>query len=473
MRKYIFLIVFSCALILIQSCNDDYSDNMKGQLEAQKLKRIQQVVDNRFFDYNYISAFNTRLEEISMQQINETGKLPDNMIKSGDVLYSAYVEEIRNYYQQNENKRKQIEQKFGLPMWDQLFELNLQDDKLAVIPLAKLNSTSVDGILYVFKRKNGKLKFHIAERGNFNKYPESSDETNGKKKPDREFVLSQFLLFDKMIFQYTGCDIIEEYKALLNSASLKSTICFYDSYIIETPYYYEVYVDGELVKREYSYSTYEYDVEYYCVNTGDNGGDPGGGNGGTTGGDQTGGKHWPAAVNKPCEGDPVMNASIAASKYSGLLGGTFGMTRSNGTQPHNGLDIYAAVGDPLFSMFGGVITQVGYYPNTNGHFYRMTSEINGQNYQITMAHMDEIYVKVGDTVEQGAIIGTSGRSGNAEDPDDVPNPHVHISIKKQNPDGSWPDGYTLDKYVDPMPFLSTTFNSDFSSNPCVNIGDFE
>ncbi len=417
---------------------------------------------------------NNTLEELALEEINKQGKYAyynKNKLKSITILYSPFITSIREYYRANRNVRKNIEKKFGLPMWDRLVELNIEKGKLAVIPVAKTSSESVEAIIYIFKNEKGKMKFHIAERGKFNKYPVNSTKQNGKQSPDREFVLSQFLHFDKIIFQYSGCDIIDEYKTLLknidnNLKSASSQICFYDSYILETPHYYEVYVDGELIKREYSYSTYEYDVEYYCVEVGggsDGGSSTGGGTGDNSGNNSTGGKTWYPSGENPCIGDPVMEPTIAPSNtYGNIAGGTFGWTRTgaNGCPVfHNGLDIAGNVGNDLHAMFDGVVDDI--QPNnigSNGKFVTIISEIDGETYWIKMIHMNDVYVNKGDYVKQGAIIGEIGATGNAYN---VPYKHVHVSMKLKLSNGAWTD------YINPLPFMSTNFNSDWSANPCI------
>lgn len=225
-----------------------------------------------------------------------------------------------------------------------------------------------------------------------------------------------------------------------------------------TDYYYAVYIGGDLVKFAYSYSEIEYDVNYYCSNTDAHIPMGGGSNpGGSDSGDLN---DFESLDGDPCPGDPVLNPSIAPTLSGTMLSGTFGWTRTGGTVFHNGLDIYAEVGTPLYAMYAGIITEVN-YNDFNGFYYRMTTSIGGQDYQITMIHMDQIYVGVGDRVRQGQVVGKSGRSGNASDPSDVPVPHVHISMKERLSNGSWPN-----TYINPLPFLSTTFDAFWNPIPC-------
>lgn len=469
--KRIALLLSLLIFLSTYSCQKEEFIKQEKQINADNFARLQKIVDQQFFDYNYISAFNTRLEELEMKEINETGITPDNNLKSGTELYSTFITEIRDFFQEKEGYRKHLENKYGYPMWDQLFEFSLEDGGLAVIPMAKLSSIYTEAIIYVFKKPNDHLKIHVVERGKFNKYPIKTEIINGKRNPDREFVLSQFLLFDKTIFQYEGCDILDEYKELINTEkNLKSattTICFYDSYVYETPHYSITYVNGEVWLIEYTYTSYEYVTEYYCTSY-DTGGNNGGG--GSSGSIPQGVKTWTAGDDKPCNGDPVMSPTIAATASGSLLGGTFGWTRydNNGNSVfHNGLDIAGNIGDPLYATYNGIVDYVqNENIGANGKHVKIISEIGGETFMFIMIHMNDVYVEAGDLVQQGAIIGEIGDTGNAYN---VPNKHVHISIRKRNPNGSWPTG--LYDYEDPISFLSTSFRSNWSPIPCI--GNFE
>ena len=56
--------------------------------------------------------------------------------------------------------------------------------------------------------------------------------------------------------------------------------------------------------------------------------------------------------------NPLVEMELAPTNKAAtnLLGSTFGMTRSGGSQFHSGLDLYADPGTPIYSMFDGVVT---------------------------------------------------------------------------------------------------------------------
>ena len=357
-------------------------------------------------------------------------------------------------------------------MWDRLVEVKLDDGELAVIPAANEESICIEAIIYVFKNKNGKLKFHYAERGKFDKYPVIAEKVNGKKYPDREFVISQFLYFDKAIFEYVDCDILDEYKDLtgINEDQLKSASTVECTVTIEQTtydYYYGVYVGGSLVKFAYNYTEVVYDIDYYCTESYTSG--SGGGGSSSGGGDGEDLDDFEtvdgetAPVPKPCPGDPVISPTIAPTAAGTLYSGSFDAIRTRyvdgvaETYRHNGIDIAGEIGDPVYAMFDGYVTVADDIDDSaNGKYYRIESTVNRRKIQITMIHLNDLYFTEGSFVPAGAIIGEIGKTGNAYN---VPNPHVHISVKEKI-NGVWSD------YIDPVQFMSTKFDSNWNSIPC-------
>jgi RHS repeat-associated protein len=110
--------------------------------------------------------------------------------------------------------------------------------------------------------------------------------------------------------------------------------------------------------------------------------------------------------------------------------GEFGKTRSSSNWnggDHNGVDIKAEVGTPLFAPISGKVTV-----NENalgGKVLFITGVHDGHEVKIGMAHLSEIMVKDGDMVTEGqADIARSGKTGNAKNlPDDET--HVHLTVR--------------------------------------------
>ncbi|MBN1127524.1 MAG: peptidoglycan DD-metalloendopeptidase family protein [Chitinispirillaceae bacterium] len=87
---------------------------------------------------------------------------------------------------------------------------------------------------------------------------------------------------------------------------------------------------------------------------------------------------------------------------------------SGGGQPHYGIDVAAAVGTKIISPVDGVVTLKS--DNIAGR----TVGVEHGNAVLFFCHMDKRFVKTGDSVRQGDVLGTVGNTGRST------GPHVHI-----------------------------------------------
>lgn len=172
--------------------------------------------------------------------------------------------------------------------------------------------------------------------------------------------------------------------------------------------------------------------------------------------------------------NPLMSMRIAASNvsialadsddkvYANYYGGTFGETRTDmdgNPRRHDGLDLYAEVGTPVYALCSGVVTKAEcsfgeqHVSNSYGNELRISATEKGKTTVYQYAHLRSgmpiavnprtgMPFKVNDKVYEGDLIGYSGRSGNATD---VPNPHLHLGV---NSGGKW---------VDPKPYINGTY----------------
>jgi len=102
---------------------------------------------------------------------------------------------------------------------------------------------------------------------------------------------------------------------------------------------------------------------------------------------------------------------------------------------HAGIDIAAPVGTPILAAASGVIE----YASWNDGGYGNMIDIRHADGTITRyAHMNELYVKEGQTVSQGQTIGAMGSTGFST------GPHLHFEIR--------PNGGSA---IDPMTFLAS------------------
>jgi murein DD-endopeptidase MepM/ murein hydrolase activator NlpD len=119
---------------------------------------------------------------------------------------------------------------------------------------------------------------------------------------------------------------------------------------------------------------------------------------------------------------------------SGRLTSTFGMRNDPFTgvrRFHNGIDLAAPAGTPIYAAMAGKVAKVGVHP-TYGK-YIIVSHPSG--YQTWYAHLQRPLVQQGKNVAQGELIGEMGSTGYST------GPHLHFSVFK--------DGAS----VDPLQFL--------------------
>ncbi|MBE7550956.1 MAG: M23 family metallopeptidase [Anaerolineales bacterium] len=100
---------------------------------------------------------------------------------------------------------------------------------------------------------------------------------------------------------------------------------------------------------------------------------------------------------------------------------------------HPAIDIAAYIGAPVLAGDSGYVIVAGW--SDVGYGYHLVID-HGNGYQTLYAHLNSIYVNVGDNVAQGQQIGEMGNTGNAT------GPHLHFEIRQntvvRNPIGILP-----------------------------------
>ena len=99
---------------------------------------------------------------------------------------------------------------------------------------------------------------------------------------------------------------------------------------------------------------------------------------------------------------------------------------------HTGLDIAAPYGTPVMAAASGTVVRVRY--DTWSYGYHIIID-HGGNVQTLYAHNSQLFVKVGDWVEQGQTIAAMGRTGNAT------GNHCHFEVRING------------KYMDPANYI--------------------
>ena len=106
----------------------------------------------------------------------------------------------------------------------------------------------------------------------------------------------------------------------------------------------------------------------------------------------------------------------AHAAAQGVVTSRFG--RRHG-RPHNGIDIGLRTGDPVHSMFPGVVRFAGSF----GSFGRIVVVRHWNGLETYYAHLHRVRVTVGQEVEAGHVIGLSGSSGRST------GPHLHLEVR--------------------------------------------
>jgi len=122
----------------------------------------------------------------------------------------------------------------------------------------------------------------------------------------------------------------------------------------------------------------------------------------------------------------------------GWVTSEFGVRRSPrgiGTRFHEGIDIAASTGTPIYAPGDGVVTFAGYKPGLGktviiDHGFGITS---------VYGHNSQLYVRDGDKVKRGSNISSVGRTGRST------GPHLHYQVEI--------DGVP----VDPMRYIIENF----------------
>ena len=108
----------------------------------------------------------------------------------------------------------------------------------------------------------------------------------------------------------------------------------------------------------------------------------------------------------------------------GRISGFFGSQRIYAGEPgapHSGVDVAGPVGAPVIAPADGVVTLAAAAPFTlEGNLLIID---HGMGLDSAFLHLSKIYVKPGDTVKQGQLIGAIGATGRAS------GPHLHWGMK--------------------------------------------
>ena len=108
--------------------------------------------------------------------------------------------------------------------------------------------------------------------------------------------------------------------------------------------------------------------------------------------------------------------------------GHFGARRSGGRM-HQGIDLAADIGTPVYAARSGrvIISRIIKDKNTRRGSGNYVVLRHAGNFSTAYAHLSKVYVSENDFVRQGEIIGRVGKTGNANYKDMLP--HLHFEIR--------------------------------------------
>lgn len=115
---------------------------------------------------------------------------------------------------------------------------------------------------------------------------------------------------------------------------------------------------------------------------------------------------------------PGSSVPVSAGYYLRPVNGL----RSQGLHGHNGIDIAARVGTPIYASADGkvIVARNGGY---NGGYGSYVVISHGNGTQTLYGHMSRVDVGVGQSVSRGAVIGAVGNTGKST------GPHVHFEVR--------------------------------------------
>ena len=89
---------------------------------------------------------------------------------------------------------------------------------------------------------------------------------------------------------------------------------------------------------------------------------------------------------------------------------------------HQGIDLVGITNKKVYSICNGVVERAGYDKGGFGNYVRIKED--GTENRIYLAHLEKIYVKVGQKVTYTTVVGLMGSTGNST------GSHTHVEIRR-------------------------------------------
>ena len=120
------------------------------------------------------------------------------------------------------------------------------------------------------------------------------------------------------------------------------------------------------------------------------------------------------------EPPPSMGTGSFIMPASGRLTSPFG---ARWGRNHNGIDIAAKTGTPIYASDNGIVIESEYRNNGYGNIIKIDHQNGFVSYY---AHCSELYANVGDVVAKGDLIAAIGNTGRST------GPHLHFEIRQDS-----------------------------------------
>lgn len=170
--------------------------------------------------------------------------------------------------------------------------------------------------------------------------------------------------------------------------------------------------------------------------------------------------------------DPLSTCTLRTARLASVKSAKFGMVRNNGKRAHQGIDLVAVPGTPVFAVADGTL-HLPDPPNAGGDYGKtLILEVNiddlperqaaafrrvnpgRQTIGFFYAHLSEYCAEAGP-VSGGTVIAKSGSSGNARGMTSVATgAHLHFEVRLAASIRS----AGLNNRADPLPFLVNCTN---------------
>ena len=202
-----------------------------------------------FLDDAYFSTYNSHYNPLPLLES-----------RSSEIMTKA----VKDYFAQNSKEAKQVEARYGMPIWSSAFNMDGELGHFIKIPLAKKNSKHVDAVLFGSLNSSNNLNVKVYTKNkikDLKKKKEVKKDRNYFLEISQDYFAGALMYFDHITFQTTDCSLTDYFEkengVIENNDKLEERSCV--TYIIETTWYQIVYSSsGTVLGTSVLSSTYDY-----------------------------------------------------------------------------------------------------------------------------------------------------------------------------------------------------------------------